>query len=56
MEVFYGGTVFKLKGNLCIGNNSKWIKNVFLCIQIDLYFNGKMSRQKYCLRHTTFAK
>lgn len=53
MEVFYGGTVFKLKGNLCKGNNSKC---VFLRIQLDLYFNGKMSRQKYCLRHTTFAK
>lgn len=56
MQVFYGGRVFKLKENFCKGNNSKWIKKVFFCIQIDLYFHGKMSRQKYFLRHTAFAK
>lgn len=28
---------------------------VFLCIQIDLYFHGKMSIQKYCLRQTSLA-
>lgn len=57
MEIFNGGSVFKLKGNLCRRNNSKQIKKCgFLCMQIDLYFHGKTSRQKYCLRHTTFAK
>lgn len=53
IDMFYSWSV--IKGKLLQrkkGSHSEQIKKcVFLSIQVYLYFYGKMSRQKYFLRH-----